>query len=84
MRKAFEPSNKGAFCGEHTFYFTKSGIDIESVDYSGHYSWDVVKRVGRSSGMILIFIGAMTAFLFPEDQLDDPEAFYKNILQSLD
>lgn len=81
IRKAFEPSEEGTFCGEHHFRFTDQGIESEGRGYSGRHSWEIVKKVERVRGMILIYIDTAYAFVFPESKLSDPERFYKYILE---
>jgi len=79
IRKAFEPSEKGSFCGEHFFKFTDQGIESKGSGYKGSHSWAIVKKVERVQGMILIYIDTAYAFVFPESKLIDPDGLFKYI-----
>ena len=79
IRKAYEPLENGTFCGSHTFAFTGEGITSEGKGYEAHYSWEVVKKIERAPGMILIYIDKAYAFVFPESKLDNPDEFYNFI-----
>jgi hypothetical protein len=79
MNKAFEPSDKGIFIGEHHFKFDEDGIHSRGKAYEGRHAWSSVMKVERSDGMILIFMDSAYAFLFPEHKLENPEAVYQAI-----
>lgn len=79
IRKAFEPSEKGTFCGKHDFRFTDHGIESEGDGYRGCHSWEIIKKVERAQDMILIYIDTVYAFVFPEAKLTDPEMLFSYI-----
>ena len=79
MRKAFEPLENGAFCGSHKFTFTSEGIASEGKGYKGHHSWEIVKKIERAPGMILIYFDTAYAYIFPESKLDNPDEFFNYI-----
>lgn len=79
MKKAFEPGDRGIFCGEHEFVFDEQGISSKGSGYTAKHSWSIVKRIERVSGMILIYFDTAYAFVFNETKLADPDAFYKAI-----
>jgi hypothetical protein len=79
IRKAFEPLESGIFCGRHKFTFTSDGIITEGKGYEGHHSWEIVKKIERAPGMILIYLDKVYAYVFPESKLDDPDEFYNYI-----
>lgn len=79
IRKAFEPLESGTFCGIHKFTFSDHGVASEGKGYKSHHSWEVVKRVERAPGMILIYLDKVYAYVFPESKLDSPEEFYQYI-----
>ncbi len=79
LRKSFEPLDNGVLCGSHVFKFTDNGIESKGKGYNGHHSWDIVKKIERASGMVLIYLDTAYAFIFPESELDDPEEFYSYV-----
>jgi len=79
IRKAFEPSDAGIFCGNHVFSFDEHGINSEGDGYKGRHSWTMVKKIERAQGMILIYLDTAYAYMFPESKLKDPDGFYKFI-----
>ena len=83
MKKAFEPSANGVFCGKHKFTFTENEIISEGKGYTGQHSWEIVQRIEKSRGMVLIFIDTAYAFVFPESKLENPEEFYNYVVEQL-
>ena len=81
IRKAFEPSENGTFCGTHKFTFTDEGITSEGKGYEGHHSWGIVKKIERAPGMIIIYLDTVYAYVFPESKLENPEEFWTYISQ---
>jgi len=79
IRKAFEPLENGTFCGSHKFTFTPEGIASEGKGYEGHHSWEIVKKIERAPGMILIYLDKAYAYVFLESKLDNPDEFYNYI-----
>ncbi|WP_299948240.1 YcxB family protein [uncultured Microbulbifer sp.] len=79
IRRAFEPSDQGTFCGSHKFTFDDSGINSEGRGYKGTQSWEIVKKIERAQGMIMIYLDTTYAYVFPESKLEDPDGFYKYI-----
>ncbi|TKB05668.1 YcxB family protein [Desulforhopalus sp. IMCC35007] len=79
IRKAFEPSDEGTFCGNHTFIFDEHGINSEGEGYKGIHSWAIVKKIERVQGMILIYLDTAYAYVFPESKISDPDGFYNYI-----
>ncbi len=81
IRKAFEPLESGVFCGSHKFIFSSQGIVSEGNGYKGYHSWEIVKKIERTSGLILIYLDNVYAYVFPEIKLDNPDEFYHYILE---
>lgn len=81
VRKSFEPSDTGSFCGVHRFRFTEQGIESEGNGFVTNHSWQIVKKVERTQGMILIYFDTAIAYAFPESKLSDPDGVYKYILE---
>lgn len=79
IRKAFEPQESGTFCGSHRFIFSGEGIASKGKGYEGRHSWEIVKKIERAPGMILIFLDTAYAYVFPESKLDNPDKFYNYI-----
>jgi len=79
IRKAFEPSQNGVFIGKHNFVFNEEGIKSKCQGYEGYHSWSIVKKIDRVNNMILIYLDTAYAYIFPENQLDDPDQFYQYI-----
>lgn len=79
IRKAFEPLENGVFCGKHKFTFTGKGIASEGKGYEGNHSWEIVKKIERAPGMILIYLDTANAYVFPESKLDNPDELYNFI-----
>lgn len=77
--KAYEPSEKGVFYGAHNFKFSENGIHMYGNGYKTDYGWSIFKEVKRDSGLIMLFLDTTYAYIFPEDKLDDPDAFYRFI-----
>ena len=81
VRKAFEPAADGVFCGHHKFTFTDEGIASSGRGYHGLHSWNLVKKVIRAEGMILIFLDTIFAYVLPESKLADPDALFEHVTQ---
>lgn len=79
QRKAYAPSEDGAFIGEHTFIFDEKGIRTKGKGYDGSHNWSIVKRIERVNGMLLIFLDTAYAFVLPESKLENPESLYNYI-----
>ncbi|OIQ48560.1 MAG: hypothetical protein BM565_00750 [Gammaproteobacteria bacterium MedPE] len=79
IRRAFEPTETGTFCGNHLFIFNTQGIVSEGDGYQGIHSWSIVKKIERTDGMILIYLDTTYCFVFPESKLKAPDDFYKVI-----
>lgn len=75
-RKAFEPAVDGVFCGHHKFTFTEEGIATSGHGYHGQHSWDLVKKIVRVEGMILIFLDTIYAYVLPESKLANADALF--------
>ena len=80
-RKAFEPAADGVFCGHHRFSFTSEGIASSGRGYRGLHSWNLVKKVVRAEGMILIFLDTIFAYVLPESKLENPVALFEYVTQ---
>jgi hypothetical protein len=84
-QKAFAPSLKGTFIGEHQFVIDETGIGSTGNGYQAHHAWHVVQKIERivhaERKLILVYIDTCYAFIFPEDQLNHPDDFYQLINQ---
>lgn len=78
-RKAFEPAVDGVFCGRHKFMFTEEGIASSGRGYHGLHSWNLVKKVVRAEGMILIFLDTIFAYVLPESKLPNADELYEYV-----
>jgi hypothetical protein len=81
LRKLFEPSDTGIFCGEHEFVFDDEGITIKGAGYTEKHNWSTVKKIERTSDIILIYLDTTFAYVFPEKKLNNPSDFYKTITE---
>ena len=79
LKKAFMPSEKGVFVGQHHFIFDNEGIKSKGKGYEGFHDWTIVKKIERSKGMILIYLDTTYAYVFPEKKLDNPDNFFNYI-----
>ena len=79
LQRALAPSEQGTFVGKHRFVFAEDGIHLQGKGYKSFYDWDSVKSVERENGMIMLFIDTAHAFIFPEDQIDDPADFMSKV-----
>ena len=79
LQRAFVPSERGTFVGEHRFTFDEKGIQAVGNGYRSFHEWRTVKSIIRENGMIMLFIDTAHAFLFPENQLRDPDTFFNTI-----
>lgn len=75
-QKKLAPSEDGMFLGTHRFEITPQTIRTRGTDYQGIHHWRLVQSVERGNGLVLIFTDTLLAHVFPEDQLEDPEAFF--------
>ena len=75
-RKMVEPTDDGVFCGRHVFTFTEEGIASRGRGYHGLHSWELVKNVVRTQGMILIFLDSIYAYVLPESKLANSEELF--------
>ena len=78
-RKAFLPAEDGVFCGRHTFVFSEQGIASRGHGYQGVHSWDLVRKIVRAQGMILIFLDTVYAYVLPESKLTDPDKLFEHV-----
>lgn len=79
IRRAFEPSEDGMFCGDHLFTFDDYGVKSQGKGYESFHSWEVVKKIERAQGMVMIYLDTAYAYVFPESKLNDPDGFYNFI-----
>ena len=84
IKKAYEPSEKGVFVGKHKFIFNEEGIVSSGNGYEGNHSWQIIKKIVRSDGMIILFLDTAFAFIFPEKKLDNPDELYRYIEEKFD
>ena len=75
------PLKEGTLVGRHEFVFDENGIHSEGKGYKSFHSWKIVKSVRYEKGIIMIFLDKAYAFIFPDDQLDNPDDFYMRINQ---
>jgi len=80
FRKAFAPSETGAYVGEHHFRFDEEGIKTRGDGYEAIHRWPLVQRIERADGAIYIFLDTAFAYIFNEAKLGDPESFYNYII----
>ncbi|WP_448546444.1 hypothetical protein [Thalassotalea fusca] len=81
---SFAPDIEGSFCGTHYFRLTDESIIAKSDGYTSEHSWFLFKRIVRSHGLVMLFIDTANAFIFPESELADAEAFYLYSKQRVD
>ena len=75
LLKSLEPSPDGTFCGEHEYNFSDEGISVTGKGFITKHSWEIVKRVENSNGLIMLFIDTAHALLIPVRELDNPNEF---------
>jgi len=84
-QKAFAPNPKGVFVGEHQFVIDETGIASSGNGYHAHHAWHLVQKVERIAQnerkLILVYLDTCYAFIFPENQLTNPDDFYQQINQ---
>lgn len=83
-KRDYAPSEHGTFIGEHVFNFSDDTIQSSGKGYEASHSWDVVKRVERTSDAIYVFIDTAYAYIFPAAKLADPDNFYHYVSQKAD
>jgi hypothetical protein len=76
FKDACAPSEAGGFIGSHSFVVTESGISSKGNRYKGFNDWSGVIEIVRDSGLIMLFIDTVQAYVFPEHKIDNPDAFY--------
>jgi hypothetical protein len=76
LLKSFEPELNGSFCGEHSFVLDKTHLMASGVGYESKYSWSLFQRVVKTNDLILLFIDNAKAFVFPINELNNPEEFF--------
>ncbi len=80
LRKACDPSEEGTFVGKRKYSFDEKGIQLQGKGYRSDFAWSIVKKIERDQGMILVYEDQTDAFVFPENQLSDPDEFYNFIM----
>jgi hypothetical protein len=82
-KKVFYPSPDGVFVGEHQFTIDEFGINSSGNGYHAHHGWKLVKKIERISirktKLIILYLDTCLGFIFPEDQLENPDDFYQKI-----
>lgn len=86
-QKAFAPNPQGTFVGEHQFVLDETGIASSGDGFHAHHAWRIVKKIERISQrvstsehkLILVYLDTCFAFIFPENQLENPDDFYQQI-----
>lgn len=71
LRKAYQPSDKGTFVGEHEFILSDDGMSVSGKDYNSFYRWSSVKQLEQTETAIYVFIDSVKAFIFPISQLEN-------------
>lgn len=79
--KFYEPSENGDFLGEHEFQFEETSFKTISRSSECQYKWDVVLKIERAEGMIMLFVDSARAFILPENQLDNPDDIYQKLIE---
>lgn len=75
LQAALEPMDNGSFCRELTYKISQEGISTED----GTISWDLILRIERAQGMIMLYLDTAFALIFPEQKLEHPDKFYDYI-----
>ncbi|WP_196140302.1 YcxB family protein [Aliikangiella sp. G2MR2-5] len=81
LLEAYAPMENGVFIGEHKYTFTDEGIGHTTDGYKGFHSWTNVIKIVRVNGMIMLFVDTESAFIFPEEKIEDPDALYNFALE---
>ena len=79
LKKAFAPSNEGAFVGEHKILFNDKGIKSQGKGYTCTRDWSTVKSIEATDKMIIIYLDTAYALVLPTNKLDDPNKLYQYI-----
>ncbi len=79
MKKKLSPLESGVFIGRHSFTFNEAGFIAIGKDYETKHDWSIIKKVDRGNGLILLYLDSYYAYIFPEEKLADPDAFYDYI-----
>ena len=74
--EAYAPSEDGVFIGEHQYTLTEEGIGHSTEGYKGFHSWTNVLKIIRANGLIMLFVDTESAFIFPEEKVDNPDDLY--------
>lgn len=75
IQTAFEPMDNGSFCRAHIYKFSEEGISTGD----GTISWDMILKIERAQGMIMLYMDTAFALIFPEHKLEHPDKFYEYI-----
>ncbi len=73
----FRPGDNARYL--QVMVFDDEGLTLTRKGYCASASWEMVKKITREKGMILIYSDAMSAWFIPEEQLDDSDSFYEFI-----
>jgi len=79
LKKAFTPSNEGAFVGQHQILFSNEGIKSQGQGYISTREWNTVKSIELTDKMILIYLDTAYALILPLEKLESPDELYQFI-----
>lgn len=72
LRRAYQPSELGLFCGQHRFSLSDAGIEVQGDFYQARIDWLQVLKIHQQGGLIILFVDNAQALILPEYQLSQP------------
>ena len=81
LKKLLYELSVDEFVGDIKFSITEKAISVERSENTACFQWSAVKNIVRSDGLIIVFLSANTAFIFPESKIDDADNLYTHIIE---
>ena len=63
------------------YTFTNNGIDVKQGEQSLHINWDDIIKIVSTKNLVIIYLSAINAFIFPKAQIGDDFDEFKKIIK---
>lgn len=63
------------------YTFTNNGIDVKQGEQSLHINWDDIIKIVSTKNLVIIYLSAINAFIFPKSQIGDDFDEFKKIIK---
>lgn len=62
------------------YSISEDGIDVSQAEQSLHINWDEIIKVANTKNLVIIYLSAIRAFIFPKEQIGEKLEDFKQII----